>query len=180
MPIGVVNDADFERELGSYSTSAEIHQLPEKGRGTGKANVPQSIRKIIGTEAVTNGHGAGVALAKELNVSESSVSAYQKGATSTAMMDRPDPDLSNHINEVKHNIASEARKKVSLAIQTITAQKLEDSSPRIAAGVARDLSTVVKNMEPAAEKDGRDNTVFNFFVPKMKGEDAFEVIDVKE
>lgn len=180
MSMGIVSDANFERELDNSGPASAAKIVTQKvGRGP-KVATPDSIRKLLGGEAVTNGHGAGLALARELGVSESSVSAYQNGATSTASMDRPDPSLLEHVNEAKNNVAIKAREKLTLAIDAITADKLKDSSPRVAAGVAKDMSAVVKNMEPSSEGAAQNGTSFVFFVPPMKTENQFEVIDVKE
>ncbi len=182
MAIGIVSDEELERELAnsqSISVSAEIRTI-KKGRGSGTVNVPSSVRKVIGEEAITHGHASGKILANLLGVkSESSVSAYQKGATSTALMDRPDPDLLDHVNEARQKVTTAAREKLTLAIDAITKEKLNDASPRVAAGVAKDMSAVVKNMEPSDSERG-NSTKFVFFVPPMKTEEQFEVIDVKE
>ena len=182
MAIGIVTDEELERELANsqaITPSGKIVTL-QRGRGEGKNNTPQAIRKIIGEEAVTNGHGSGKELGELLGVSESSVSAYQKGSTSTAMMDRPDSSLLDHITEAKQRVTNAAREKLTLAIDAITAEKLNDASPRVAAGVAKDMSAVVRNMEPAADGASQNGTQFVFFVPKMKEEESFKVIDVKE
>ena len=180
MSMGIVSDADFERELDNSRSLERAKVVTQKvGRGP-KVETPDSIRKLLGGEAVTNGHGAGLALARELGVSESSVSAYQNGATSTASMDRPDPSLLEHVNEAKSNVTIKAREKLTLAIDAITADKLQGASPRVASGVAKDMSTVVKNMEPSSEGVGQNGTQFVFFVPPMKTEQQFKVIDVKE
>ena len=177
MAIGVVSDIELERELSNV-TAARVEEL-RRGRGNGKLNTPDALRKVIGEEAVKNGHAAGLALAGEFGISESSVSAYQEGSTSTALMDRPDPLLLDHINKAKQEVARKAQAKLVLAIDSITESKLEEASPRIAAGVAKDMSAVVKNMEPASEQE-RNATQFVFFVPPMKKEEAFDIIDVKE
>lgn len=181
MSIGIVTDEELERELRNSGPDpvGEVVTL-KRGRGEDKTNTPPSVRKIIGGESIEHGHAAGVELGKALGVSESSVSAYQKGSTSTALMDRPDPDLLDHITEARRKVAKSAREKVAIAIDAITEEKLKESSPRIAAGVAKDMSVVVKNMEPPTDSERDNSTQFVFFVPHMKTEQQFEVIDVKE
>lgn len=181
MAIGIVSDDELERELANSGPApVGVVVTLKRGRGEDKTNTPPAVRKIIGEESVTHGHAAGVELGKALGVSESSVSAYQKGSTSTALMDRPDPELLEHITEVQRKVAKSARHKLALAIDAITEDKLAESSPRIAAGVAKDMSVVVKNMEPSTEGERGNSTKFVFFVPNMRKEDQFEVIDVKE
>ncbi len=184
MPIGVVDENDFERELNSLNTpnpseNARIEEL-KHGRGKDTSNVPDPIRKIIGEEVINNGHAAGTELAKTLGISESSVSAYQKGATSTASINKPDPGLLDHINQAKREVARKAREKLELAIDSITPAKLEDASVRVASGVAKDMSAVVRDMEPAIAEDSDKGVKFVFLVPPMKTEEQFEVIDVKD
>lgn len=184
MAIGIVSNDDFEKELINSSEiktpDVEIKDLPTKGRGAGRENIPDTVRKLIGGEAITNGHGSGKELAGLLGVSESSVSAYQKGATSTATINEPQPGLLAHINQERVKVAKKAREKLTLAIDAITEEKLNGASPRVASGVAKDMSAVVRDMEPVSERDREDDTKFVFFVPPMKKEEQFEVIDVKE
>ena len=183
MAIGIVNDEDLERELNNLSAlpvpTARVEEM-RIGRGEGNPNTPESVRKLVGGEAVKGGHASGVALAKELGLSESSVSAYQEGATSTASMDRPDPGLLSHVNGEKDKIVKAAREKLTLAIDHITADKLKDAKLRDVASVAKDMSAVVRNTEPASEGGDGNKTAFVFLVPPMKEETDFKVIDVKE
>ena len=184
MAIGLVSDEELEQELINSQPLSDkgevIHRdIPTPGRKSGDNNVPAALRNIIADEALAGGRKSGLELASSLGISSSSVSAYVKGATSTASVDRPDKDLSFHVEESKARIAKSAREKIEMALDAITREKLGDTSPRVAAGVAKDMSAVVKNMEPANQSDGSNRTQFVFMVPHMRKEEDFSVIDVK-
>ena len=181
MPIGIVSDTEFEEEIsGSNPTiesSSRFEDMKTPGRGDTN-NTPPVIRKIIGEEASIHGHSAGLEIAKELGISESSVSAYQQGATSTASMDRPDPELIDHIRSARKRVVNNARDTIAACIESINdGDKLQQASIKVASGVARDMASVVKHLEPADEVD-TSRTQFVFMVPQMKKESDFAVIDV--
>ena len=109
MPIGIVSDEDFESELNRISVpkkvvpspvlNPEIVEMDRPGRKEGDVNVPESLRKIIGEEALLNGRQSALGLAKMFDISPASVSAYANGATSTASYNSPNTALVSHINK---------------------------------------------------------------------------------
>ena len=180
MAIGVVTDSDFDKELAraqGEKSNGEVKDLT-RGRPKGSENVPTEVQKIIGETAIKEGNGEAEDLAEELGISKQSVHAYKKGATSLATYDEPKPELANHINDVKRLISNEAKNTLLSALQSITHDKLQDTKPRDAAGIARDMSAVIKNIEPE-QKDGPP-VQFVLLAPPMKEEKEYEVIDVKE
>lgn len=166
MALGIVADADFE---------AQVIDLARKGRGSVK-QVPTALRKLIAEESI-NG-----APAKELSdvfgISPSSISAYKNGATSTASYNQPDTELSKHVNDVRSDIGDKARARLLSAIEAITPEKIEAAKLRDIASVAKDMSAVIKNMEPEGEERAKTNN-FIFFSPNQKEETAYKVIDVQ-
>lgn len=186
MPMGIVNDSDFESELNNSHTDrtvineAIIKDMNRPGRVEGDNNVPDSLRKIIGETAITDGRKEALALANEFGISESSVSAYSNGSTSTTTMDKQ-PNL-DHLNEVRARITSKAIKRMAKAIDCITDEKLAEAKPDVLANVARSMGAIVKEMEPEKPKDGEDKNkpVFIFYSPQFRKEEHFEHIFVQD
>lgn len=193
MAMGVVSSSDFDKEFTSLnspkisipsdnSTQAIIQDIPPHGRGAGNVEVPSSLRKVIAEESVVNGRENALKLAGEFGISPSSVSAYKNGTTSTASYDTPRVGLTEHVNGVKERIGKKARGKLMLALRHITAEKLDTAKVSEIAAVAKDMSAIVKNMEPDTPKieTNKSGPTFVFYAPVTKSEMAFDVIDVKE
>lgn len=183
--MGIVSDSDFNSELERYTPSTRngeaiaIIKEVEKGRGKGNGNVPDALRKVIGEEAAINGRSSAIELADKFGIKPDSVNAYGHGAHSEATYnDRPDLE---HINQARIRVAKRARTKLILTLNHITNDKLEAAKVKDLAGVARDMSAVVKNMEPETNKpsEGRGPT-FIFYSPQFRNETAFELVHVKE
>jgi hypothetical protein len=185
MAMGVVTDDDFEAEINRFKNpqpKAEIKQR-EYGRGGGNNEVPESLRKIIGENVIENGRAETLDMARQFGISDSSVSAYTKGATSTASYHQGNPDLKNHLRNVKEKIVNKASKKLKLALDEITPDKLESVKARDLAGIAKDMSAVIKNLEPAESNDTKstDGPTFVVYAPKIiQNENYFEAMDLKE
>lgn len=185
MPMGVVSNVDFESELsncnpGPKSTKAIIVESPPKGRGENSVEVPDSLRKLIGSESVTNGRASALELANNLGISPSSVSAYSQGAKSTASYsDRPNL---LEINQAKERISKRARNKLMLSLSHITEEKLGVTKVRDLAGIARDMSAIVRNIEPNEVNDSTKvgGPTFIFYSPQIRKEEHFDVIEMKE
>jgi hypothetical protein len=189
MPIGVVSDDDFNIELerGDKSPTPKLRpaQIIDRGRGRneGDNNVPSVIQDIIIDEKVQNGRASALAFAKMFDVSDSSVSAYSNGAKSTASYNSPDKQLSSKLKEAKFRVANKARKKLNLALDNITEDKLSEANLKDLALVAKSMSGVIKDMEPPANPSGDMN--FNgpsivMYNPGFAKESAFETIEVNE
>lgn len=192
MAMGVVSDLEFDSELSkSIPTIVEqkeeipraiatIVDSPPHGRGENNVEVPDGLRKLIGSESVTNGRASALELAGNLGISPSSVSAYTQGANSTASYgDRPGL---LEINQAKERIAKRARSKLMLSLSHITGDKLSETKVRDLAGIARDMSAVIKNIEPEEKANplGSNGPTFIFYSPQFRKEEHFEVIQVKE
>ena len=184
MAIGIVSDEEIQQELENVSTEV-IRDEPQVeikdkdiGRGEGKTAVPESIQRLLGQTAIEEGREEALELASKLGVSPSSVSAYTKGAASTSTYDEPHPSIAPHINSVKSKVASRARGKLLKALKAITKEKLQESSARELAGVAKDMSAIADKMEDS-KSDG-PNVSFVLVTPKQRKMSQFEVIDVEE
>lgn len=209
MPLGVVSDADFEKELGNSSVelirdslpsplsvpvqnpiiedkgenidtvTGEVVDLAPKGRGKGSTEVPNSLRNVIAQEVIENGRESALSLARSLGISDSSVSAYTASATSTATIDKKDPKLADFVSRTKHRISKRASLKALKAIEQITDEKLEEAPAGVLAAIAKSLSGVVKDMEP--EKTQLPQGVqFIVFAPQIRNESSFETVQVNE
>jgi hypothetical protein len=190
--MGIVSDKEFDVEKGrlipsetpreesnsSVPITGEVVDM-QKGRGH-NPEVPDSLRKVIGETHITDGRDQAVELAKQFGISPSSVSAYGVGATSTASYD--DQPNQGHINKAKERISKRARSKLMLALRHITEDKLDSSKARDLAGIAKDMSAVVKNMEPDGPKVPTNNSgpTFVFYSPQFRKEESFEVVVAKE
>lgn len=177
MPMGVLNDNDFENEIITYSKPCVEVIDVIKGRN-GTHAVPESLRKVIAEEAI-NGTNA-QELEKVFDVSQSSISAYKNGATSTASYNEPDAQLKNHTNQIKDIITGKAKSKLLKALDHITDDKLKDAPLGVIAGVAKAMSGVVKDLEVEEVKEQTNGPQYIIYAPQFKDERSYETIHVKE
>ena len=179
MAMGIVSDEDFEKEI-NRNNQARV-EIIERGRGNGNKNVPDSLRKIIGETNEVDGRKEALALAKMFDISDSSVSAYANGATSTTSYNKP-TDIQNHIDKTKERIQNKARTRLFKALNHITEEKLADAKLRDVSSVARDMAAIVKDMEPESGRNGSGNNAptFVFYAPQFRDERSFDTIHVKE
>lgn len=178
MPIGIISDFDLERELNrnNGSPKAEIKPAIEPGRNN-KRETPEEIRKVI-AEEVINGADRDV-IAEEFNISKSSMAAYANGANSTASYNKPDKDLAKHVNGIKDRIVKKARNRLITALDNITPEKLASAKLKELSTIAKDMSSVVRNIEPASESDA-PKAQFIFFAPQQRIEADYAVVQVNE
>lgn len=185
--LGIVSDKEFEDELldDSQNHSGYLHERrelvkvidkPSRGRGDSN-NLPDSLRKIIGEDAAVN--GSKDSLGKLIGVSDSSISAYKNGATSTATYNEPKPDLLAHINRGKEKAIKRATRTMHTALSHITESKLEGAKAKDCAAIAKDMSALIKNLEPEKETDKR-NVVFQFFAPQPRTIDSYATMVLDE
>lgn len=185
MPMGIVNDKDFDNELNNLNKpkpqpKAVIIDPPDLGRPKGGLEVPNGLRNLIGADAIENGRASALELAKNFDISSSSVSAYTNGATSTATYDKK-PN-GNEIQKVKDRISKRARVKLMDALRHITDDKLTSAKARDLAGIAKDMSGIVKSMEESNGPNGPggEGPTFIFYSPRIRNEESFKVIDIQE
>lgn len=180
--MGIVSDEDFEKELGNSNPKSigKIVEKPPKGRGEGSVEVPDALRKVIGETSTTSGRGVATELASNFGISASSVSAYANGAKSTASYD--DTPNKGIITGAKERIQKRARSKLLLALNHLTTDKLEPASAKELAGIARDMSAVVKNMEEPTIPtiNNQNGPQFVFYAPQFRKEEHFDVVEAKE
>jgi hypothetical protein len=191
MAMGIVSDKEFDSELSKGSSekpregsnskpvTGEVVDMPAKGRGVGNVEVPNSLRKVIGETAITEGRDQAVELARQFGISPSSASAYGVGATSTSSYDET-PNGSN-ILKAKEKIGKRARHKLMAALRHITDEKLGGAKVRDLASIAKDMSVVFKNMEPDGPKaPSNSGPTFVFYSPQFRKEEHYDVVQAKE
>ena len=182
MPLGIVPDDVFEKELGrSVPTEVKIVEI-EKGRGQDNNEVPNSLREIIGEESVINGRKEALELARNFGISPSSVSAYANGSTSTRTYDKQ-PNLSK-LNNARLRVSDRARKRLLKALSAMDETKLNDSSAVELASVAKSMSGIIKDMEPSQplspNGNGNNGATYIFYAPQVRDEKHYDVIRVNE
>jgi len=197
MAIGLVTDDDFTRELEHHSGSHKsasvpsvpsvqipvIDILPTKGRNQGDVNVPEGLRKIIGEDSVINGRQSALGIAKEFGISSASVSAYAKGATSTASYNTPSKEIISHINMSRRRAIKKSGRVLNAALAAITQEKLDYTDAKDLSSIAKDMATVIKNLEPPVqptEQSGANAPQFVIYAPTFRDERSFDSIVVKE
>jgi hypothetical protein len=69
-----------------------------------------------------------------------------------------------------------------LALHHITVDKLVDAKVRDLAGIARDMSAVIKSIEPEEKANplGSNGPTFIFYSPQFRKEEHFDVVQAKE
>jgi hypothetical protein len=191
MAMGIVSDDDFEREIKNSRKiidvnepkriEGEIVDKTPRGRGEGNVEVPESLRTIIADEALVSGRASALKLASSFGIKPSSVSAYTNGANSTASYDTPNEGLNNHLKAKKERIANRARNKLNMALSNLTNDKFESAKARDIAAVAKDMSIIIKNMEPPTPLIQNDNgPKFVLYAPQFIQESKLEVIEVQD
>lgn len=200
MPVGLLDDDEFEREMArltkknkptvetenrvpSVEPLVTIIDKPSRGRQPGDNNVPDSLRQIIGETSVIDGRRAALKLASEFGISPSSVSAYANGATSTTTYDTPSKSIISHIKKSRQRAISKASKTLNGALSAITQEKLDYSDAKDLSGIAKDMSVIIRNLEPPAEgpQSHESQAQFVIFAPTFRDERSFgEMIHVKE
>jgi hypothetical protein len=68
------------------------------------------------------------------------------------------------------------------ALSAITQEKLDYTDARDLSGIAKDMSAIIKNLEPPqiAGNNSEVNQQFVIYAPTFRREESFDVIDVKE
>jgi predicted transcriptional regulator len=191
MPIGLTSDEDFQKELdrlsgqsGSIQSDKPVVEIMERpGRKTGDVNVPDALRQIIGEDAVINGRQSAIGLAGMFGISPSSVSAYSKGATSTTTYNEPKSSIRDHISKSRQRAIKRAQRTLDGALSAITQEKLDYTDAKDLSGIAKDMSVIIKNLEPPAPTTPTSDSnqpQFVIFAPQFRDERSFGHITVSE
>lgn len=198
MPLGIITEDQLNKELGRLVPKVDVEIInkideaikdsnfkriePAKvvdiKRGRGMVlEVPESLRALVAEEAIVYGHTQKIA--DQFGISKSSVDAYKNGATSTASYNQPDNSLGESNKTIREAISDQARSRLSSALEQITDDKLIGCKVKDVASIAKDMSVIVKNMEPQGPVN-QQNTQVIIYKPRMRDEDEFDIITVNE
>jgi hypothetical protein len=168
---------EFNENKTNQNEEAEVIDIL-KGRGNTN-EVPQILREIIAKSAINN-EGSGAEIARAFDVSESSVSAYKVGATSTASYNEPDENLLSTVLGHRQKISKQARNKLLNALEHLTTDKLKGVKARDLSAIAKDMSAIITDMEPPIPTNvgNQQNIQFVFMAPRVQSEENYAVIDV--
>jgi hypothetical protein len=191
MALGIVNSKEFEAALSDSSLSnnevnqakiGQIIDIPSPGRKTGDNNVPSSLRKVIGSESNIEGRSSALHIARSFGISDSQVSAYNNGATSDATYNTPDKSLTDHIFNSKSKVTKRAMSRLLKSFNHMTDDKFEAASLNELTSAAKNLSAIVKEMNPSDDSSTNKINPVQFIVmaPQIINENRFESIYVKE
>jgi predicted transcriptional regulator len=194
MPLGIITDEQLNKELNRIisidkkdidrierEVRAPVNQPKvvdiKRGRGN-QLEIPNEIRALV-AEEVINGAPA-KQVAKAFGISESSISAYKHDATSTTTYHEPNDQLADSNKIIREAITDKARGRLMSALDSITDDNIRSAKVKDIASIAKDMSVIVKNMEPNVPVDNSKNTQVIIYRPRMRDEDEFDVITVNE
>lgn len=177
MPMLIVDDESFELEVNKLNGAgkAQVIKTIPRGRKADEKNVPSVLREVIAEEAI-NGASNGE-LAKAFGVSESSVSAYKNGATSTKSYNNGDEKLKTVVERTRERIHSRASNKLLKALTEITDEKLKDARATDLSTIAANMSRVIEKTSPKEDIGKIQNNII-FVSPTQISENNYEIIDV--
>lgn len=168
----LLKDDERNNDIVSDFLNYEIKEI-KRGRGE-VLDIGEERRKEIATLALTSGLSI-EEVAKLTGVSPQSVSAYKHGATSEATYNKKDESLGEHVDGIKTQVSNAAQNKLMMAIEALTGEKIHGAKARDIAGIAKDMSAIMKNMTP----DGplvQNNKVL-IYQPRVKEEDDFITVE---
>lgn len=184
VPNPVVIKDTLDRFFSDMSESDDVELIPSDmrglsatGRGEGSIHTPEVLRKVIAGEFLEGGDACDIQEA--FKISRSSISAYVNGSTSTTSYNETLPALSNHNKLVKEKIVKKARSLTRQALRHINPDKLAGCNAVQLASVAVQLSKVAIDNEPVNKTETKIEKVVTYR-PRIREEDTFEIIDVRE
>lgn len=199
MALGIVSDEEFGKEFERIDNNSknqvvsevvkdssliEFLEIKKPGRREGDVEVPEVLRKIIGGEAIENSSKSARELAEMLDISSSQVGAYKNGVTSCASYnDKKDIDLTNFLTKTRNKASKRAHKTLNEALGAITPEKLENTKARDLAGIAKDMSMVIRNLDPRDDEDNdksQGGITYQIYAPVVKTENHYETIQVTD
>ena len=148
----------------------------EHGRGLNKTNVPPAIRNLIAEESLSGAPAS--ELQRSFGISQSSISAYKQGATSTSYINQPTPELKKHVDITKLKIKNSARARLETALNALTNEKISSARAKDISAIAKDMSAVMRDQEDVQDDDTKVQVVI--YQPRKAEEDEFESIVVHE
>lgn len=149
----------------------------KRGRGD-SLNLDDEKRKEIATLALTSGLTIDE-VSRLTGSSPDAVNAYKHGARSEATYNEKDNPVGDHVREIKGEVTERATNKLMLAIEALTGEKVNASKARDIAGIAKDMSAVIKNMSNESGMNISNSKVI-VYQPRIKEEDDYVSISVDD
>lgn len=174
MAMGVVSEADLQAEL------AKVIQKERPGRNQGDKNVPEALRKVISETSITEGRQEAVALANMFGVSNSSTSAYARGATTTDAPINSNKALADSNKRVFGKIQKRAQSKLLIALDQIDETSIGNCDAVEASQVAKNLAGIIKDFSPDLKNPESGVSLQQqlvIYAPFIRREDEFPVIN---
>jgi hypothetical protein len=198
MPLGIITEEELLAELNkgtdvsnqqnnavsnqhdpSRPNNTSIMPLITPGRPEGKGNIPDVVKKVIAEEFLNGASHKEITAA--FNVSQPVTTASAKGLSNSSPGAEINPELKNHVVKIRNRIVRKASNKLTLALDQITQDKLNDLSPRDSSAIAKDMSQIIRNLEPEKEGGGKGNSAqFIYFAPQQKSLNDYDVVTVKD
>lgn len=151
----------------SEPVEAEVEVVEDLGP---RAKMDDQERYNVIMAAIASGRTQ-AEIAREFGLSESTVSRLVRG-------ERGSPELQHRVDEKVHKISDAAIDRVLAAVNVITDDKLAKSSPKEAASVAKDLTTVIEKISNRHKKDNSGTKVI-IVRPQLGEIDDYEVVQIQ-
>ena len=178
-----IDDGDGDNNQPRTSIVAEVVDLPKLGRHNEVNNVPQSLRMIIGETAAVEGLGRAKELADTFGgLSQPTISTYARGEVSPNGNNKQDDDMLDYLNGRKTKITKRALNKINLALNLMDEERLKGCDAKELATISKEMSTVVKHMEPK-NRDEREKVQpvqFIMYAPQVRSENHYETVVAKD
>jgi hypothetical protein len=187
MPLGILSDEEFEKELNSYKDNdktksinehdkdcALIKDIPTQGRNEGDTNKPESLRQVIAQCKIEGSDDAEIKEA--FKTSTSAINAYTNGKNGTS--DKVNERLAKFVTAARSTITKKASRKLISALDHITEDKISELKANEISVVAKNLSSIINENEHKNAQIGNLNAQFVIFAPPQKAINDYDVIDV--
>ena len=165
-------------------TSDMIRNPMGAGRMKDVSNVPQSLRKIIAEESVTNGNKSAKNLLSGLgtSLSDATISTYKSGNVSPSNgISVKDTDLLEYINQRKGKLGKKALNKLNLALLHLDEAKMSGLDAKELSGVAKDMAIIVDKMQPTKRDEEKVAPVqFVIMAPQINTEAYYQTVKAKD
>lgn len=173
MPLGIISESDYNKEvISSLNRITPARSLPiieldkDKGRNN-KSETPDSIRSVIAQEALLG--VSAKEIAREYNVSQSSISAYKKDATSTTSYNKSDKSLRNRNSIFRDRIVRKSSRIALTALDSIDSRDFETASLTDKARVAKEMASIVRDMSGSDnDESGKPIAQIIIHAPQMR------------
>jgi hypothetical protein len=181
MPLGILTDEEFEIELnktkGIIPPVGEIIPIPTVGRIPDKPNLPESFRKVIADEKLEGSKTKDIAEA--FGISHATVFTAANGLNSPN--GKVNDSLTEHVKSRKERIVDRASNKLIVALRALTPQKIEAEDAKTISSIAKDMSQVVRNLEPDTKGASANQANFIFYAPNGRKDIAdYEIIEARD